>query len=117
VVDVSVERARAEWLADEAWCEARLGRLEDARGTAARALAALAPATHRDDRAALFARLARVRAALGDGAAARETARQAEALWSDYAAWQERCAERVAALPLPALPPARGFAVAAEADA
>jgi hypothetical protein len=111
VVDVSVERARAEWLADEAWCEARLGALEAARTTAGRAEAALGPGTQRDDRAALWSRLARVHAALGDAALSRELERRAARAWSLYAAWQDTCAETAGALPLPPLPPSPGFAV------
>lgn len=110
LVDVGAERSRAAWLADEAWCEARLGRLEAARATAARARASLTPGTQRDDRAAVQSRLARVHAALGEADAAREAERQAQALWSDYAAWQDRCAARIGALAPPPLPAARGFA-------
>lgn len=110
VVDVSVERSRAEWLADEAWCEVRLGRLEDARRIAALAEASLGPTTQRDDRAALWSRLACVHGSLGDAVRARELEGRATQAWGEYASWQEQCATRIAALPLPALPPSPGFA-------
>ena len=81
-------------LADRAWCEWHAGHAKKAQVLAAATEQALAQACDTDDRAMATARLAQVRAALGDAAAAQ---RHREASLAHHAAHREQ-QQRIAAL-------------------
>jgi hypothetical protein len=79
-------------LADRAWCEQQLGRSDAARALAARADDALAKPVDLDDRMVALARLAQVRAALGETTAAATLREQAQSLHRQHREQQQQLA-------------------------
>lgn len=87
-----LKRIAACLLADRAWCEWQLGHAEKARALAGAADQALAEPIDDDDRAIALARLALVRAALGEAGVAAAQREQSLRLYSAYREQQQRLA-------------------------
>jgi hypothetical protein len=88
-----LKRLAAGLLADRAWCKQRLGHSDAARTLAAAAEAALAAEPiDLDDRMVALARLAQVREALGETTNAAALREQAQSLYREHRAAQQRLA-------------------------
>lgn len=95
---LATRRERCEWLADESWCLARLGRNLEAVGVAQTAQDAVVKETHIDDLAAIYSRLARTYDLVGDVESASRFAGVADALWIQYKSLQLKFSRSLATL-------------------
>lgn len=95
------KRERSEWLSDQAWCLARLGRPIEALRSAKTAEAAIVMETQTDDLAAIHSRLSRTYALVGMGTESTHHQRIADEFWAKYSVFQLETATLFARLSSP----------------